>query len=119
MDKHGSKLRLINSLIGIFICASAAALASYLFHGRGSTRTIVPIVFLAIITGVALRWGTVAGVVGSLVSAAIFAFFLFTPLGSLSVSGGRARSSLGWLLLGGLTLSVLFAPRDLGEGHKD
>jgi len=79
---------------------------------------MVPLGFLVVVMVVALRYGTVAGVIGSLVSATIFAFFLFTPVGSITIHDQAARSSIGWLLLGGITLSALFAPPNLGDSSK-
>lgn len=101
---------MVNTLIGVLFCASAAALAAYFFHGSSVSSTL-PLFFLAVVTAVALRFGIAAGVIGSLVSAAIFAFFLYRPTGSLGVMNTSARSSLGWLLLGGVVLSYLFAPQ--------
>lgn len=103
------RFRVLDTLIGILFTASSAAIISYVFHGT-HLRVIVPLLFLGMITVVALRFGIAAGVIGCLVSAFIFAFFLFTPAGSLAVAGNAARVNLGWLLLGGITLSFLFAP---------
>lgn len=111
------KRKLIGTVVGVLFCASAALIASYLFHAHGTAPTMVPIVFLGIVTAVALRYGIAAGIAGSLVSAVIFAYFLFTP-GSIRVQSSSARTSLGWLLLGGVALSVLFAPQDFGERTK-
>lgn len=104
------KLRAVEGLIGVLLCASAAALVSLVFHSS-PIKFVLPLVFLGLITVVALRFGIAAGVVGSLASAFIFAVFLFMPNGSLQVHNGAAKSSLGWLLMGGITLSFLFAPQ--------
>lgn len=103
------RVRIVNTLIGVLICASAAALAAYVFHG--SATSVLPLVFLALVTAVALRYGIAAGVIGSVASAVIFAVFLYKPAGSLALRSGSARDSLSWLLLGGIVLSYLFAPQ--------
>jgi K+-sensing histidine kinase KdpD len=106
----GKVKQVVDTLVGILFAASTAAIVSLLFHGT-NLRTTVPLLFLGMITVVALRYGIAAGVIGSLVAVFIFAFFLFTPAGSLAVAGDAARANLGWLLLGGVTLSFFFAPR--------
>ncbi len=103
------RLRVVDTLIGILFTACTAAIFSFFFH-RMHMRAIVPLLFLGIITVVALRYGIAAGVIGCLASAFIFAFCLFTPTGSMGVAGNAARVNLGWLLLGGISLSFLFAP---------
>lgn len=108
--KASQQVRIINTLIGILLCASAAALAAYFFHGSSANSTL-PLIFLGVVTAVALRFGIAAGVIGSLASAAIFAVFLYRPAGSLAVANTSARDSLGWMLLGGVVLSYLFAPQ--------
>lgn len=110
--KANQLVRIINTLIGILFCASAAALAAYFFHGS-RISSMLPLVFLGVVVAVALRFGIAAGAIGSVASAIIFAVFLYRPAGSVAVIDTSARSSLGWLLLGGVVLSYLFAP------HRD
>ena len=91
------------------ICGWSAALVCILLHGR-QVGTAIPLAFLAIVILVAIRFGTAAGVLGSAISAMIFAFFLYQPTGDLSVDNPAARISLAWLVLGGMACSYLIAP---------
>ena len=102
----------LDALIGIMLCGSAASLMAIVFH-NGTSVKLVPLWFMAVLFAVALRFGFLAGVLGSTVAALIFAFFLFQPYGSLSVESLAARSNLAWMVLGGLVFSYLLAPRKL------
>jgi hypothetical protein len=62
-----------------------------------------------------LRYGIAVGVIGSLLSAAIFATMLFSPVGSFRVTDHAARQNLAWMVLGGIALSYLFAPSDSAQ----
>ena len=79
------------------------------FHGH-NTPPAVPVAFLVIIVLVAVRCGATAGVLGSAISALIFACFLYQPVGNVSVQDPAARMNLAWLVLGGLACSYLLAP---------
>lgn len=104
--------------IGTVICAWSAALLCIIFHGR-SSGGIVPLGFLAIVILAAVRCGAAAGIMGSAVSALIFACFLYQPLGTVSVQDPAARVNLAWLVVGGLACSYLLAPRRPGpQGHE-
>lgn len=96
----------LTSLIGVVICGWSAALLCLLFP-VDQGKYAVPIAFLTIIVLVAIRCGVAAGVVGSIVAALIFAYFLYQPIGSVAVANQSARQSLSWMVLGGLVLSYL------------
>ena len=59
--------------------------------------------------------GIAVGIIGSLLSAAIFATTLFSPLGSLWISDLTARRNLAWMVLAGVVLSYLFAPSNSAQ----
>lgn len=101
----------------ILLLAAVAALASIWFAAP-ATRNFVPMAFIALVVLVAIRYGAVAGMVGSLVGAAIFARWLYAPVGSLSIQDAAARDHLGWMLLAGISLSYLLAAPDIGEKHQ-
>jgi len=101
-------------IAGTVLCAAAAAGTAAVFSEH-TGRELLPLVFLAVITLVALYFGVVAGVIGSVVAAIIFAVFLFPPIGSPVVHDLGERSNVGWMLLGGLAISYLFAPRHRGS----
>ncbi len=104
------RLRLVNTTVGVLFAAATAAVMSYFFRGT-YLSSIVPLLFVGLVTLVALQFGVAAGVLGCVVSALIFALFLLHPVGSVAVAASAARSNLGWLLLGGISLSFLFAPQ--------
>ena len=93
--------------------ALAAGGASLLAVGH-SWQAWAPLVFSVVLLVIALTLGTRAGVLGTVLAAAVFAIVLFQPLGSLRVGDALARANLGWMLLIGLTFSVLFAPPAAG-----
>jgi K+-sensing histidine kinase KdpD len=113
---RGSALRNLFSLPGAgtlaggFICF-IAALATGSFASSHSWRAEVPLVFTIVLLLVALAFGAWAGVVGTVLSALVFATHLFSPLGQLRVANDAARSNLGWMLMIGIAFSFLFAPQ--------
>jgi K+-sensing histidine kinase KdpD len=96
------------TLVGILLCAALSALTSLLFEGRAS-RTLVPLVFIVVILGLALRYGPAVGLFGSLAAALIFSIFLFEPTRKLQVQSAAARTNIGWMLLAGIALSYLLS----------
>jgi K+-sensing histidine kinase KdpD len=99
----------LDTAIGTLLCTSAAALLAALF-AASSVRFSLPLICLAIVLAVAARFGAAAGVLSSLLSALVLAYFVFSPVNSLVVTDTAARNNLGWLLLGGISLSFLFGP---------
>ena len=94
-----------------------ALLAAVIFAGR-PLRTIVPLVFVLLVVAGAARYGVMVGILGSLLGAAIFARYLFPPIGSLQIEATVARANIGWMLLGGISLSYLFAGTGISDKHK-
>ena len=94
--------------MGVILCTTAAGCFSLLFH-ESSFKRYLPLLFISIILLVAVRFGTWAGVVGTLLSSVVFAMFLFAPQSSLMVSDLTARSNLIWMVVVGLILSYFFA----------
>jgi len=99
----------LDTVIGTLLCTSAAALLAALF-ASSSVRLALPLICLAIVLAVAARFGATTGILSSLLSALVLAYFVFSPVHSLQVDNPIARSNLGWLLLGGISLSFLFGP---------
>jgi K+-sensing histidine kinase KdpD len=97
------------TLAGLAICTMAAAAVAIIFD-QTPWRGIVPVVFLIVILALAIFCGTAAGIMGTLISAMIFAYWLYPPIGNLAVQSDGGRSSLAWMLLGGLVISYLLAP---------
>lgn len=95
--------------MGALLCVLGAVLASAIADGH-SWRSTVPLAFTIVLLAVAVIFGARAGIFGSVLSALVFAGFLFTPLGSFRVVNDAARTNLGWMLLIGISFSFLFAP---------
>lgn len=92
--------------VGVASCTLAAALLSLAFS-HTSLKTLLPFLFLAVIIAVAIRFGNVAGIVGTIAAALIFAIFLFQPTLSPLIENPEARDHLIWMLLIGVILSDL------------
>jgi len=97
---------MINSAIGFVLCGFAASLLAILFW-NSQYQVVAPVLFTVVVVAVAVHFGRMVGILGTLFGAALFALWLYPPFGSLGVSGQQARSSLNALLLGGLVLSYL------------
>ena len=102
-------ISLLDTVIGTLLCTSAAALLAGLF-ASSSVRVALPLICLAIVLAVAARFGATTGILSSVFSAIVLAYFVFSPVHSLEVADATARNNLGWLLLGGISLSFLFGP---------
>jgi len=102
---------------GVLIAGAAAYGLARLFAGY-DVKVFLPLWFVAVLLVLALRYGITVGVIGSLLSAAIFAITLFSPIGSLRISDQSARQNLAWMVLAGVVLSYLFAPSDSEQGKS-
>ena len=96
------------TVVGVLLCAASAAVAATLFVARPS-RVIVPLAFVVVVVLLAMRYGSAVGIYGSLISAFIFAYFLYPPFHSFRVENDAARANLGWMVLAGVALSHLLA----------
>jgi K+-sensing histidine kinase KdpD len=65
---------------------------------------------LSLIALIALKFGPLAAAVGTLVSAATFAMYLFKPFHSLRVDDPIARNNLIWMVLLGLIAAHFLPP---------
>jgi K+-sensing histidine kinase KdpD len=88
------------------MCTAAAGFVTLMFRDN-SFKTILPVLFLAIIVFSAVRFGNVAGLLSTVFAATIFAAFLFEPTLSLGVKDSAQRSNLIWMIVGGLIMSEL------------
>ena len=110
--------RMISTATGLAICAAAASVASRLF-AHSAWRSFVPLIFVLVVVGLAAIYGTAVGVLGSILSALIFAYWLYAPVG-LHVADAASRNSLAWMIVGGVALSYLLAPgfHNPNQHHK-
>ncbi|MFZ0706595.1 MAG: DUF4118 domain-containing protein [Candidatus Korobacteraceae bacterium] len=99
----------LRASVGLLLVTAAACGLAQLFAGH-EEKVFLPLWFVAVLVALAVRYGIAVGVVGSLLSAAIFATMLFSPLGSFRIGDKVARQNLAWMVLGGVALSYLFAP---------
>ena len=60
-------------------CCTTAAIVFSLIVARDPNRALLPLVFIAVLVLVALRFGALSAVSGGLCAALVFAYFLFTP----------------------------------------
>jgi K+-sensing histidine kinase KdpD len=106
MHKTRTLSRGLKPFLGVLICCSIAGVSCVLFRAQDS-KTMLLLLFLAVITAVSIRCGRLAGVLGTCAAAAIFALALFPPVGSLNIHDMSQRSSVGWFWVGGITVSFL------------
>jgi K+-sensing histidine kinase KdpD len=106
-------LHLIDTLIGTILTACLAIFATVWGYGT-HTRFLLPVAFVLLTVLIARFFGTMAGVLGTIAAAVVFATYLFPPVPSIHVATQQARDSLNWLLLGGISLSFLF-PKTVSE----
>jgi K+-sensing histidine kinase KdpD len=110
-------LKHISPTLGAGLCAAAAACLTFVFD-RASFKALLPLLFLAFIYLTATTFGHVAGILGTIIAAAIFATFLFEPIFSLGVNDNAQRGNLIWMIVGGLVISDLFGgPPHSGRSH--
>ena len=98
-------------------CALAAWSVSQ-FGWQPSHRLLLPFIFLAVVLVLGFRYGRLVGILGSIISALIFAFALYQPVGSFAVTDMAARSSLAWAILAGVSASFLLLPAMRDRHHR-
>src|SRR5262249_19076824 len=105
--------QLVDAAIGAVICGLAAIGATAVSAGH-SWQSLVPLAFILVLLLVGGIFGARGGILGTILAGLIFASFLYSPIGRLSVASESARSNLGWMLLIGIAFSFLFAPPTSG-----
>ena len=108
--KFGSRVAgWTSSLIAAACCTLAAVCVLPLFWAH-SLHPLAPLFFLLVISYIAMRFGDIAGVVGTIGAAFVFAYFLFEPRG-LAISSPLERSRLVSMIIIGLLMSELLGRR--------
>jgi K+-sensing histidine kinase KdpD len=113
------KVRLANATLAtsvLLLCAAAAWSVSQ-FEWIHAHRLVLPFAFLILVLILGSHYGRLVGVLGSVLSAFIFAHALYEPVGSFFVEDHSARSALAWALLLGVSASYLLLPTG-NELHK-
>ena len=99
----------LKAILGILLCGTLALVISLLGQSKPG-KSALPIWFLAAIMVMVFRFGSMAGVVGTILSGIIFALCLFEPLGRLAVHDAVQKNNLMWMILIGLALSIFGRP---------
>lgn len=102
--------------IGAMFCTALAMGVVALFDKANLDEQLLPLLFLIVIVPVAVRFGHIAGIAGTIISGLIFASFL-KPKWSLAIADPASRRHLIWMLIIGIILSDLLGAYSLG-GHR-
>jgi len=100
--------------LGISLCVFASSMITALSR-HSSIKAIVPIMFLSVIVFIALKFGSLAAALGTLIAGGTFAFFLFAPFHSLLIDDPSARGNVMWMVLLGL-IAAHFLPPPPNDG---
>jgi K+-sensing histidine kinase KdpD len=103
--------------LGAILCGALAVVVTILGQSKPG-KAALPIWFLAAIMLTIFRFGSLAGILGTIGSAITFALYLFEPIGRLAVHDQGQKDHLMWMLLIGLALSI-FAPRRASNPAKE
>jgi K+-sensing histidine kinase KdpD len=102
-------LERLHPVVGVVLAVALGSASAYLFANSDIRRTL-PLLFIGVLFVLSRRYGMAVAVVGSLLCAFIFAYWLYEPTGSWRVADLAARRNLLWMVLGAIILSYLFAP---------
>lgn len=105
------------SSLGAASCTAVAGCLIPVFS-RTSLSTVAPLLFLLVILYVALRFGHVAGMVGTICAALVFEIFLFKPTLSLAINNSVARNHLISMVILGVCASELLGRRKPSVEYK-
>jgi len=100
----------LRSSMGAVLCTLAAASVVAIFWAS-SSRAWIPFVFLLVICYVALRFGDIAGLIGTVSAALLFASVLFEPRPSLAMSNPVERNHLFSMVILGIFASEFLGRR--------
>jgi hypothetical protein len=110
VERKSVFLRIVKPALGLGLCSAAALLVTAV-SATHAWRVFVPFAFIAVIVLLAARYGMWVAVLGSVMAALIFAYFIFPPLHSLRVEDKMERSAIAWMILGGVAVPFLFATK--------
>lgn len=98
------------SSIGAVSCNLAAASLVAIFW-TSPRRSLVPLIFLFVVSYVALRFGHIAALIGTIGAAFLFASVLFEPRPSLAMSNPIERDLLYSMVIVGICASEILGRR--------
>ena len=96
----------LRSSLGAASCTAVAGCLIPIFAGNAH-RAVVPLLFLLVILYIALRFGHVAGLIGTVCAALVFEIFLFEPTLSFAIESPTARNHLVSMVILGICASEL------------
>ena len=114
---HFHMMGWLRSSVGAASCTAVAGCLIPVFAGN-TYRAIVPLFFLLVILYVALRFGRVAGIIGTVCAALVFEIFLFEPTLSLAIENPSARNHLISMVILGICASELLGRRKAPVVYK-
>lgn len=97
------------AVLETLLCATLAVVVSLMGQTKPG-KSSLPIWFLVVVMLVVFRFGSLAGIWGTIVSGAIFALYLFEPFGRLAVHDQVQKDNLMWMVLIGLVISIFGPP---------
>jgi Domain of unknown function (DUF4118) len=107
----------LRSSLGAASCTAVAGCLIPVFSGS-AYRAVVPLFFLLVILYVALRFGHVAGIIGTVCAALVFELFLFEPRLSFAIQSPTARNHLISMVILGIFASELLGRRKVSAVYK-
>jgi hypothetical protein len=107
----------LRSSLGAASCTAAAGCLIPIF-AENTYRAVVPLLFLLIIVYVALRFGHLAGIIGTICAALMFEIFLFEPRLSLAIQNPSARNHLISMVILGICASEVLGRRKAPVVYK-
>jgi Domain of unknown function (DUF4118) len=107
----------LRSSLGVASCTAVAGCLIPVFAGN-THRAMVPLLFLLVILYVALRFGHVAGIIGTICAALVFEIFLFEPRLSLAIESQTARDHLISMVILGICASEVLGRRKVPLVYK-
>jgi hypothetical protein len=102
-------------LSGALLGTSLSVLVSFLIKSNNALD-LLPFAGLASVVLIGMRLGALAGVMGSLLVAVVFAYAV-PPAGHFAVKDAVLRESIAWMALGGIALSYLLLPFRAHKGR--
>jgi len=96
----------LRHVLGTAMCLIAAAILSFAFQAV-PLKASLPVLFLGMVLFVAVRFGSAAGILGTVGAAVIFAEFLFDPILSIRITDPVQRDNLVWMIIIGIALSEI------------
>jgi Domain of unknown function (DUF4118) len=107
----------LRSSLGAAYCTAVAGCLVPIFSGT-ILSPAVPLFFLLVILCVALRFGNIAGIIGTVCAALVFASILFEPRPSLAISSPLERNLLFSMVVLGVCASELLGRRKTTAVYK-